>query len=451
MDDDTGRILDDERYDADFDVRPSVGSYPGNRRGYQERVALGESDIFIPLLGVRKALCVRILSTFFEEKRTAYTIWVYDVETGREWYAPVRYLQDFQDLRSSTLPLCPSIAGIPFPAVPGWIAFGKGNKTESESARDTKCRQLEHFLRRLCTMIYTDPLHPASAEIAIHVQSFLGCDIGLSEMPDPHLRLQNQVVMNEGASGQNVDNGHSDHQMRVRALFKRSIQRYTYRLFLLDCVKRVVNDFVDTVRANGPRLEDIEALQAKGRNILKEKAITELEKIQTFLDQMQGLIIDGCMPDFESMARRPDFHAIRVFMNGTKGTTYLDRLVRESVREQVEIEVYVPLRGVVSRLLVNGWRHDDIEMQFKVQELRKRPQSFFKIPRKEQSPSDWISVSRIMKEGIGMSTLPCAKLRAIVDAAKEITRLYIQEHGDDGPMESIQEEDSDDGEEDKPR
>ena len=39
---------------------------------------------------------------------------------------------------------------------------------------------------------------------------------------------------------------------------------------------------------------------------------------------------------------------------------------RESVRDQVEIEVYVPLRTVVSRLLVNGWRHEDMEVHFKM-------------------------------------------------------------------------------------
>ena len=30
-----------------------------------------------------------------------------------------------------------------------------------------------------------------------------------------------------------------------------------------------------------------------------------------------------------------------------------------------------------------------------------------------------------------MNTLPCAKLRAIVDAAREISRLYQHEHGED--------------------
>lgn len=52
----------------------------------------------------------------------------------------------------------------------------------------------------------------------------------------------------------------------------------------------------------------------------------------------------------------------------------------------------------------------------------------FKIPETKLSPSGWRSVSTILNVGVGMSTLPCAKLRAILDAAKEIIRLYSEEH-----------------------
>jgi hypothetical protein len=59
-------------------------------------------------------------------------------------------------------------------------------------------------------------------------------------------------------------------------------------------------------------------------------------------------------------------------------------------------------------------------------ELRKRPQGMFRIDK--ISPSHWQSVARILKQGVGMSTLPCVKLRAIVDAAREISRLHESEH-----------------------
>ena len=43
------------------------------------------------------------------------------------------------------------------------------------------------------------------------------------------------------------------------------------------------------------------------------------------------------------------------------------------------------------------------------------------------SPSHWKSVAQILKQGL-MSTLPCVKLRAIVDAAREISHLHEREH-----------------------
>jgi hypothetical protein len=344
-------------------------TYPGARLQSEKarpRPFVQPSDVFIPLMGVRKALCVRILNTFIEENRTAYTIWIYDVESGREWYAPVRYLRDFQELRSATAPLCASIYQIPFPSG-GWRAFGVNEKSEPDSVRDAKCRQLENFLRRITTLVYTDPLHPGIAEIAIHVQSFLGCDRGLSQGGDAFLRLQNPAVINEPMCGQKVEEGHSIFQMNVRLLLKRSIQRYVFRLFLLNVMKRIVDDFVSETRANGPTLNEIEVLEAQGRTVLKERALRDLERIQCFLDQIQDLILEGCAKDFESIAHRRDFFALRKFIDGKKGAVYLEKIEREAVREQIEIEIYVPLRSVVSRLLVNGWKHDDMETHFKMQ------------------------------------------------------------------------------------
>lgn len=65
-----------------------------------------------------------------------------------------------------------------------------------------------------------------------------------------------------------------------------------------------------------------------------------------------------------------------------------------------------------------------------VQELQKRSQEHdvFRIPDCSISPSNWQSVAGILRQGVGNNTLPCAKLRAIVDAAREISELHIQEH-----------------------
>lgn len=406
--------------------RAALKMYPGQRRRQQRRATdTGGNDIFIPLMGVRKALCVRIVNTFLDENRTAYTIWVFDVESGREWYAPVRYQRDFQDLRSATLPLCPSLVQLPFPQQT-WNVFG-GRKAEAEEIREVKCRQLEYFLRRLSSLLYTEKLHPVISEIAMHLQGFLGCDGS-----DANLRLQKQITLNEAMVWQMPEISHSRVQMKVRLLLKRSIQRYVFRLFLLEQLQKLVKDFVDATRERGPKLREIEVIEAQGRNKLKERAMEDLERIQGFLDQMQNVVVEGCRADFLSICQRRDFAALRHFIEGSQGDAYLDRVFREAVREQIEIEIYVPLRGVVSRLLVNGWRHDDMEIHFKMNELRRRPQSMLRIPADKVSPSGWSSVSTILNEGVGMSTLPCAKLRAIVDSAKEIARVYAVEKLRDG-------------------
>jgi hypothetical protein len=187
-------------------------------------------------------------------------------------------------------------------------------------------------------------------------------------------------------------------------------------------MKAIVKDFVDAARARGPKLHEIESMDADTK-AFKSRAMDELLRIQNFLDRLVDLILDGCHDDLESIAKRREYSAIHKTL---ADESYWERLVREAVREQVEIEVYVPLRTVVSRLLVNGWRHEDMEVHFKIKELRKRPQGMFRIHK--ISPSHWQSVARILKQGVGMSTLPCVKLRAIVDAAREISQLHETEH-----------------------
>jgi len=63
-----------------------------------------------------------------------------------------------------------------------------------------------------------------------------------------------------------------------------------------------------------------------------------------------------------------------------------------------------------------------------LKKLKNKSQSYFKILPELESSSNWESVSKLIKEGVGRSTLPCVKLRAILEAAKEIIRLFEEEH-----------------------
>lgn len=66
-----------------------------------------------------------------------------------------------------------------------------------------------------------------------------------------------------------------------------------------------------------------------------------------------------------------------------------------------------------------------MSLKHKMNSLQRRPQSHFDL--QQESLSGWESVIHILREGVGRSSLPCKKLRAIVDAAKEIYRLHEEE------------------------
>ncbi len=359
----------------------STDSYPSRLRSYP-----GEpwNEVFVPLYNIRKAMSCRIVHTFLDREQTAYSIWVYDAETGKEWYAPIRYWQDFEDLSKTCQHMSKTDWGFPKQR---WF----------QKPQEPSPYLLEQFLRNLCGLVYTSqPLSTEIAALAIHVQSFLGVEAGLTTDWEQYVSLRQEL--------------------------QRSIQRYTYRIFLLNVMKAIINDFVDATRARGPKLEEIESLQMQ--STLQTRASSDLNRIQAFLDQMVDLILEGCEHDLQQISQHSYYTDIL--------EDSWEPLVREAVREQVEIEVYVPLRSVVSRLLVNGWRHEDMQVQFKIRELAKRPQEIFRI--QHPSPTNWQSVSTILKQGVGMSTLPCVKLRAIVDAAREINRLYQEEHQTKSPL-----------------
>jgi len=401
-------------------------AYPINEKDIMNAMS-DPSDVFVPLVGVRKALCVRILNSFLDNKnRTAFTIWAYDIEAGVEWYAPARYYADFRDLRSELIRLDKSISEIPFPSM-GWAGFAgmTSDASDSASTKETRRSQLEYFLRRVFSGVYRGRLHPYLAEVAVHLQTFVGCDTVLSDDNDISLTLNNQVAISEATYCTRTPDASSEQERNARLHLKRSIQRCVYRLFLLPSVENLLSQFIDAAKKKvvSETTANSKKNQSNHLKVDKDKATDDVEKIREFIDSVQELILEGCEDDLISISQRRDFAALKDDCDNTKR----DELFREAVREQVEIEVYVPLRSTISKHLVYAWLNDDVEMKHKMKALSKKPQSFFRIHPEHRSPSEWKSVSTILKEGVGRSTLPCVKLRAIVDAAKEITKLDSEE------------------------
>jgi len=333
--------------------------------------------VCVPLAGVRKALSVRIVHYFLDGDKLAYTIWIYDTETGKEWYAPVRYFQDFLDLRTSIGFLVPSLGQIPFPAL-GWGAALRGQARESQSSKDGRCKQLEEFLRALSGVIYTSrPFCKDLVEASIHLQSFLCCDSCLVENDN----VEDTLSQPASSTTRDMEDA-CGLKMTTRTQLKRSIQRYTYRLFLLPIVRLISEEFVRKTTDRAQNANQMIEVNIAAKKSLKDIALEDLQLVKDFLDQMQALILDGCRDDFIAISRRRDYSALG-FSNEMHDNAR-DSILIEGLREQLEIEIYVPIRSMISRQVVNGWKNDDMEIKFKIQALKSRPQSWFKISKENQ-------------------------------------------------------------------
>ncbi len=375
-----------------------------------------QDDSFGIIDFIRQSICIHIVNTFIEGDRLAYTIWVFDVESGTEWYAPIRYLKDFKELRIATSSLNRTIEKLPFPSI-SW--FNEDESALSQQLKDTRRRQLKDFLRGLCNVAYTENIDESTGEIALFVQTFLGCDAAINSEHEFRRNRMDFDVQDSTSS-----------EERTKTLLKKAIQLYTYRLFLLPPFKSLVERFIYDVERRAFLIETKKRVNLGSGAGEKEKIAVELSIIKDVFGNLWQLIFKGCLEDINAIASCSEFSALVSNLTPANRSVFIEGVFREAVREQIEIEVYVPLRSVVSRLLVFGWRYDDKCISYKIEILRRKSQSFFKISTENQSPSRWQSVIDILSEGVGRSTLPCNKLKAIVEAGKEIGRLSKEEHPD---------------------
>ena len=124
----------------------------------------------------RMPLCIRILHKFEDPEGhgMAYTIWIHDVSSGKEWYAPTRFYRDFADLRKHSIHLCPKIEKLSGIEISSKLFRWNNYETRNGHERTIL---LESFLRDVCRFLYTsDGKDPGIAEVALHLRSFLGCD-----------------------------------------------------------------------------------------------------------------------------------------------------------------------------------------------------------------------------------------------------------------------------------
>ena len=339
----------------------------------------------------RQGLNVHIVNTFLDQELLAYTLWVYDIESQKEWYAPIRYERDFIDLRRATMRLGKKyVEQLDFPpslfassvggsgsntggavggvgvAIGGAVGMGKPRREGMESKKDVeaKCRLLEGFLKGLCALLYKDGTQNYTSEMALYIETFLGCDAYLEEM-----ELETPTTAKPALSGNDclITPEERNHigtvtvEAAARKQLKEALQLYTYRLFFLSELSSLTRRFLTEAK----QLDRPTSTQSDTEST-KTKILSDLSTIRRVFSQLEDIIVSGCMRDLKAIASSHVFESMFQNMTEENSKACQEELILEVVREQVQIEVYVPLRSVISNQLVSGWRYDDDEMQFKI-------------------------------------------------------------------------------------
>ena len=94
--------------------------------------------------------------------------------------------------------------------------FNEDESSLSQQMKDTRCTQLQEFLRGLCNLVYTENIDESTSEIALFVQTFLGCD---TEINSEHDFRRNNIDFHFRGSKSETEN---------KSLLKKALQLYTY-------------------------------------------------------------------------------------------------------------------------------------------------------------------------------------------------------------------------------
>ena len=101
--------------------------------------------------------------------------------------------------------------------------------------------------------------------------------------------------------------------------------------------------------------------------------------------------------------------------------------IRSAVRRQVEIEIVVPCASRLRIILNKSFAATEASLRRNILKISNQPQSFFGIPTKQISESNWSVVVELMRD-IRSKTLPHDRLEALLITAKEIPIHFVREH-----------------------
>eukprot|EP01041_Mallomonas_annulata_P000784 gene784-1511_t len=388
-------------------------------------------DMVVQTRSLRPALAIRILRCEYVHDHTCFVIWVLDVKTGAEWVVRRRF-REFYDFRETISGIRTGISNIPFP---GRSLSLPSDAISSTALAESRLKVLEQFLRRIANLVCVHSLHPATSRVQLALQQFL----------DVEERLESLALL-----------------------------RLSYNVAL----RQTVQVFVHSVLNLGP-LDELVSTSASSRSLIRmEKTVDGLRE---FIDNLQGVLIEGLGDDclgiaqsYKSTATGSDDdqiqdgegHSFKFERCNGPGSGYdalgsskgnnnnnnnttitsvmienaeskqgkkierLKKIVRAAIRRQVEILVFVPCSGCLRHTLTQTLEGEERRLQSKLQILHSRPQTFFGISGRLESPSEWREAVCTMQM-LPRKSLPQDRLECLLAVAAEIPRLFQMEHPSD--------------------
>ena len=439
--------------------------------------------IIVPTAELRPALATRIVRAEERDSHTVYVIVVIDIRSGAEWLVRRRF-SEFHVFRESLIAIRKSIGVVDFPP-----------KRLAESAVHTaeRLQLLQRFLRKTCSLLCVNSLHPSTAAVQQALQVFLdvnpkieairllekeGENFGINSNVQVFVHSTMQMSMldrvYDGFLDRFLANAGPSVAFPVAAYTKdkateilESLQRYMDNLQSVmydglsdDCCS-IIKHCQQVVRANWKSSvgADVTHIGPAGREKSREKALSNSSNSATsnadnFSSQRQtskeqlddslspvkmshvskdddtGMISLGHIDDDDDEPEDKLRKAIiskQVKMSTELSDDDVQDLARQTIRRQVEIEIYIACGGFVMKLLEHALKEEEKVLKRNIDALYPNPQSFYGIGMGTISPTSWEDVVTMLNQFRHFS-LPQDRVKHLVACAKEIPNLYAREH-----------------------
>jgi len=439
---------------------------------FRNKVAAGKDTtaIIVPTSELRPALATRIIRAEERDGHTVYVIVVVDIRSGAEWVVRRRF-SEFHVFRESLIAIRKSIGAVDFP--PKRLA-------ESATLTAERLQLLQRFLRKTCSLLCVNSLHPSTAAVQQALQAFL----------DVNLKIDAIKILETDSENFGINS---------------NVQVFVHSTMQMSMLDRVYEGFLDRFLANAGLTTPVTAYSL-------EKAKAVLESLQRYMDNLQGVMYDGLSDDCCSIIRhcqevvrsnwkasvgadpthlgpthtRPKLlstdsnsgamsvspprvasdefidslspaqlsrvskdtdtglislgldenapaenerkaMSLQVKMSTELRDDDVQDLARQSIRRQVEIEIYIACGGFVKRVLEHALKEEESVLKRNIDALYPNPQSFYGISMGTISPTSWEKVVTMFNQFRHFS-LPQDRVKHLVVCAKEIPNIYACEH-----------------------